>query len=405
MTAHKSEALEGALHKASGTKASWYRGWNISEESRSAYRESSRLSREAKKAAENAATVPIWPLFKANLRPELLMPQQKSNGLRVLSLFSGGGGLDLGFDLAGFRHVASYERLLFACVTLKNNRPEWSVFSGDEGDVTAVDWKEYEGKVDIIQGGPPCQPFSHAGRQKGADDARDMFPEFVRSVLEIRPKAFVAENVPGLATPKFVNYVQETILTPLGQDYNIRLKILDASSFGVPQKRRRLFFVGIRKELDKIWNPPEPTHVWNPESSGAENYSLFSSSLPECMGARRALGLPAMGFDDLAPTIRSGLTGPRHTTSILSSTSAARAWEALGLWPNGVAVSREKARRFPTKNGSFRLAVQDCALLQAFPSNWLFDGAVYKQLGQIGNAVAPPVAYHVARSVEDALNS
>jgi DNA (cytosine-5)-methyltransferase 1 len=121
------------------------------------------------------------------------------------------------------------------------------------------------------------------------------------------------------------------------------------------------------------------------------------------MGVRDALGLPAIGFDALAPTIRSGFTGPRHTTSILSSVSAQRVWERLQIWPNGVAASREAARQFVSKNGHFRLSVQDCALIQGFPATWRFHGAVYVALGQIGNAVAPPVAYAIARALTQAI--
>ncbi len=119
---------------------------------------------------------------------------------------------------------------------------------------------------------------------------------------------------------------------------------------------------------------------------------------------RTALGLPDIGIDGLAPTVRSTLTGPRHTTSILSSVSAQRAWAELQIWPNGVAKSRSLAARFPPENGHFRLAVADVALLQGFPSWWQFHGAAYMALGQIGNSVAPPVGYRVGLAVADALN-
>lgn len=123
------------------------------------------------------------------------------------------------------------------------------------------------------------------------------------------------------------------------------------------------------------------------------------------MGMREALGLPDIGVDDLSPTIRSSLTGPRHTTSILSSVSARRKFEQLQIWPNGVALTREAAHKFVAPNGHFRLAVQDVALLQGFPDDWPWVGAAYMALGQIGNAVPPPLAYAVAESVSAALTS
>jgi len=123
------------------------------------------------------------------------------------------------------------------------------------------------------------------------------------------------------------------------------------------------------------------------------------------MGMRQALGLPDIGFDDLSPTIRSTLTGPRHTTSILNSVSARQRFERLQIWPNGVASSREQAHRFVTPNGHFRLSVPDVALIQGFPDDWPWVGATYMTLGQIGNAVPPPLAYAVASSVAKAITA
>jgi len=118
---------------------------------------------------------------------------------------------------------------------------------------------------------------------------------------------------------------------------------------------------------------------------------------------REALGLSDIGYDTIAPTLRCTLTGPRSTTSILSSTSAQAVWNSIGIWPNGVQSTREKASAFPTKNNTFRLSVADCALLQGFPEDWAFNGPVYKALGQIGNSGAPPMAYNIAKSIAQVL--
>ena len=335
------------------------------------------------------------------------MPKRRSTGLRTLSLFSGGGGLDLGFDRAGFNHVASYELLAVAAETLRLNRPRWTVFGGADGDVRKVDWRAYKGNVDVVHGGPPCQPFSSSGRQLGKDDVRDMWPEFVRAVLQIEPLAFVAENVPALRAAKFESYVQSTILEPLGSKYSVTSFEINAESVGVPQVRRRVIFVGFRNpKAAAKYAVPEPTHLpLAIDPVGRQQGMLFAATdeRPRCVGARYALGLSDIGFDALAPTLRSGLTGPRHTTSVVSSVSAHRTWDRLGIWPNGVALNREKAREFVARNGGFRLSVADCALLQGFPEDWKISGAVYMAIGQIGNAVAPPVGYALARSVAKAL--
>jgi DNA (cytosine-5)-methyltransferase 1 len=117
------------------------------------------------------------------------------------------------------------------------------------------------------------------------------------------------------------------------------------------------------------------------------------------MGARAALGLSDIGYDALAPTLRSGLTGPRHTTSVVNSATALKQWNTLQIWPNGVAEDREKASAFVAKNGHFRLSIPDCMLLQGFPADWPIRGTVYKALGLIGNSVAPPMGYRVAQVV------
>ena len=402
------------LYGKSGTDTPWYKGWDhLSEDDRDVYRQRSAKSSLAKRNAERGeGGEPVHPLYSPRLDPNALMPQRDANGLRSLSLFSGGGGMDLGFDRAGYEHIASYELLSFAGETLKHNRPTWNVKSGPDGDVTKVDWKQYRGLIDVIHGGPPCQPFSTAGHQAGKDDARDMFPEFVRAVLEITPLAFVAENVPGLSQGKFASYINDVIVKPLAKFYEIKTFFLSAASFGVPQNRRRMIFVGIHKSIkNRTFVPPTPTHSFGHfdnkllERGRREAVGLFDDidSIQRSMGVREALGLPETGFDALSPTLRCTLTGPRHTTSIISSVAAQKVWSQLDVWPNGVAATRSKAQHFVASNGHYRLSVPECALLQGFPETWQFNGAVYKALGQIGNSVAPPMAYAIGVAVADTL--
>lgn len=380
-----------------GTEAPWYQGRDLTEEQRATYRATSRLSHRAKlKALSGDGPEPLHPVNVPNFDPANLMPMVEDHGLAALSLFSGGGGLDLGIDRAGFGHVASYDTLEAAGATLSLNRPEWTVRAGVEGDVKSVDWQQHRGAADVLHGGPPCQPFSTAGRQKGARDGRNLLPDFVRSVLAVRPQAFVAENVAALAGPKFQNYRRRSFYGPLAKTYHVATFLMSAHDFGVPQRRRRVVFVGFRRKRDFArFVAPTPSHHMPGEPV---------DGLAPTLGVRAVLGLPDTGYDALAPTIRSTLTGPRHTTSILSSASAQRAWAKLGIWPNGVASNRAAASSFPAKNGDFRLSVADCGLLQGFPENWRFEGATYMALGQIGNSVAPPVAYAVGVAVAEALH-
>jgi DNA (cytosine-5)-methyltransferase 1 len=384
-----------SLYRAKGVEARWYRGWDLTDSERDRFRQNTLASQAAKaRAVRGECDQPKHPIPVPRLRAEDLMPPMPQNGLKALSLFSGAGGLDLGFDRAGFEHVASFEIMKEAADVLRAARPSWMVYGGAEGDVCHVNWAKFRGLVDVLHGGPPCQPFSHAGRRSGANDVRDMFPELVRAIKAIRPRAFVAENVRGLATEKFKKYVTQTILRPLSGLYHVRTFTLNAADFGVPQRRQRVWFVGFRDVADaERFQPPSATHAGSEAVSGQ----------PRTMGTRAALGLPDIGYDALAPTLRSGLTGPRHTTSVVNSVTALKQWGDLKIWPNGVALDREAASAFVAKEGHFRLSIADCMLLQGFPSDWPLSGPVYRALGFIGNAVPPPMAYSVAGALARAL--
>lgn len=366
--------------------------YQISEKRRAEYREISKRSKERKEKALLGNGIKI--IHKPNtpkFDPDTLLKSLKKNGLRCLSLFSGGGGFDLGFERAGFSHVACYEILEICGKTLNKNLKNSQINTGTDGDVKTANWKQYKNKVDIIHGGPPCQPFSIAGDQKGQLDERDMWPYFIKAVLEIEPKCFIAENVPGLLDEKFEEYVKDVIENPLKNKYFLKKFILKAEDFGVPQTRSRIFFVGFKNKKDyEKFKIPEPTHT---KKGGLNLYSA------EVMGAREALGLTDIGFDCSAPTIRSGFTGPRNTTGVINSSASLKVWDKLQIWPNGVQKNRDLSSRFPPENRHFRLSIQDCALLQGFPESWSFEGAVYQVLGQIGNSVCPPVSYNLAKAV------
>jgi len=234
-----------------------------------------------------------------------------------------------------------------------------------------------------------------------------MFPELVRAVLEVEPRAFVAENVTGLATTRFRRYISDTIFKPLSRKYQIEMFTLEAASFGVPQRRKRVFLIGFQRKADaQRFARPQGTHTFDRDIAGG--LLAGTREVPELlrtMGAREALGLPDIGYDSLAPTIRSGLTGPRHTTSVLNSVTAKKQWSALRIWPNGVGETREAAAMFPAAGGHYRLSIPDCMVLQGFPEDWPIKPPVYQALGLIGNSVAPPMGYHVALAVARSLGA
>lgn len=372
--------------------------YDLTLEQRDRYRATSLRSKARKEEMlrNHNVDTPIEGVELTNrLDPNDLMPALRQNGLSCLSLFSGGGGLDLGFERAGFEHRASFEILDICGETLRENRPMWEVHSGSiDGDVRHARFTTFRG-VDVVHGGPPCQPFSIAGKQAGAEDPRNMWPDFVRCVLQARPRAFVAENVPGILDRKFEDFVAQNILAPLDGFYTIFKFKLSAHDFGVPQARKRVFFVGFRAARDAArWVQPSPTH--------GDIGTIFDDVLPRNT-MRLSLGLPDIGRDDLSPTLRSGFTGPRNTTGVVNSKASMKVWNDMQIWPNGVQRNRSLAAAYIPENGHFRMSIDDCALLQGFPEDWRFSGAVYQALGQIGNSVCPPVAYAVARQVAIAL--
>ncbi len=369
--------------------------YDISPERREEYRQTSIRSQQRKRNLLRTSLGAVRT-YIPRLDPSTLMPKLASNHLGALSLFSGGGGLDVGFEHAGFEHLASYDVLEICGSTLRRNRPRWNVNSGEDGDVTGVDWKRYRGAVDVLHGGPPCQPFSIAGKRMGAKDSRNMWPAYVAAVLAMKPRVFIAENVTGLMDRAFGSFVDENILKPLQTKYVICTFRLSADEFGVPQGRKRVFMVGfINKQDAARFTAPNPTH---------SVLANRTQAIRPPNKARFALGLNNIGFDALAPTLRSGFTGPRNTTGVLNSKASLLIWNKLKIWPNGVQPTRDLAARFKPENGHYRLSVAECALLQGFPLDWSFEGPVYQALGQIGNSVCPPVAYWVGRAVSSALS-
>lgn len=209
-----------------------------------------------------------------------------------VELFAGAGGLALGASLAGVSPKAVIEWNKDACATLKANQQlqnplmaDWPLY---EGDVRDYDFTRLN-NVDIVAGGPPCQPFSLGGKHKGHNDKRDMFPAAIDVVRKMRPKAFLFENVKGLARSAFINYLQYTLLQLAFPEilkkenenwlehlarlkiekisgkspelsYDVAFKIINAADYGIPQKRERLFIIGFRRDLDVSWSFPKPTH-------------------------------------------------------------------------------------------------------------------------------------------------
>ncbi len=176
---------------------------------------------------------------------------------KSIEICAGAGGQALGLEMAGFSHVALIEYEKEYCACLQANRPHWNVFCMD---VHHFDGKPYRGQIDLLAGGVPCPPFSVAGRQLGADDERDLFPQVLRLVEEIAPRAVMIENVRGLLDPKFDTYRNRILQTLQDLGYRPHIQLLHASDYGVPQFRPRVVIVGIQNELAGLFHFPAKSY-------------------------------------------------------------------------------------------------------------------------------------------------
>lgn len=352
--------------------------------------------------------------------------------LQSIELFSGAGGLALGLYQAGFHHSALYEWNASAVETLLYNQsmgfPALQDCKIVRGDVRDVDFRKHQG-ADLVAGGPPCQPFSMGGKAAGVNDMRDMFPQAVRAVAEIQPRAFIFENVRGLLRPAFSNYVEfirlqmefptfpistnvnwEKNLARLqrhkersgdhveGLHYRVHLHQANAADYGVPQQRHRVFFVGFRSDVETQWSFPQPTHSDDPERVGSKTgqklkpWTTLEDAIgdlphPSTSGAKKWLN------HDLQKGAR---TYPGHTGSALDRPAKALKAGAHGV-PGG-----ENMILFPDNTVRY-LSVRESARVQTFPDNYAFLGSWTEAMRQLGNAVPVELARKVALSVANAL--
>lgn len=388
--------------------------------------------------------------------------QSLSSTLKSVELFAGAGGLALGTHAAGFRHVALIEWDNNACDTMRaNKRRGLGMLRGTEivkGDVREYDFRSHRGEVDLVSGGPPCQPFSIGGKHRGFEDARNMFPEAVRAVREIQPKAFLFENVKGLTRSSFSNYFNYIIqhlrypnlrrkgdeewtdhLARLekyhtsgkyrGLQYNVVPQLLNAANFGVPQRRERILIVGVRADLGIHFSFPLATHeedalLFEQWVSGDywERHRVPKSKRPSMPGRlERRVGRLRSLFPTafLRPwrTVRDAISDlPRitegeaciHTPNHYLNPGA-RVYAGHDGSPFDTPAKTLKAGDHGVPGGENMLrfddgrvryfSVRECARLQTFPDSWVFEGSWTESMRQLGNAVPVRLVEIVARDL------
>lgn len=382
--------------------------------------------------------------------------------MKCVELYAGAGGLAMGVHLAGFEPQAVVEWDKWACDTIRENGaggyPLVAGWNVHEGDVRAFDWESVGEGIDLLAGGPPCQPFSMGGKHKAHDDTRDMFPATVDIVRRLRPRAFIVENVKGLTRSAFANYYQYILLQlsfpevakHKGEDwtghfrrlqkekasgkaigkgltYNVVPTLVNAADYGIPQKRERVFIVGFRSDLEVEWSFPKPTHgfdallydqfvsgdYWkrhgikkpaNHEKHAARIRSLEKNppdTLPWRTVRDALAGLPdprtKAAKDFLNHRFQDGAkVYPGHTGSPLDLPA-----KTLKAGDHGVPGGENMLVR---EDGSVRyFTVREAARIQTFPDGYRFHGSWTETMRQLGNAVPVMLGRIVAASVAERL--
>lgn len=306
--------------------------------------------------------------------------------LTCVEICAGAGGQALGLAMAGFVHVALVEYEEDYCKVLKANRPEWNVICADVHD---FDGTPYKG-VDLLAGGVPCPPFSVAGKQLGQDDERDLFPEAIRLIREIKPRSVMLENVRGFLDSGFETYRNHIFQSIKDLGYVTHIKLLNASNFGVPQLRPRVVIIGMRKDQFGAFAYPED----KPDSAktvGETLYDLMAEN--KWAGAKRW----AEQANRIAPTLVGG--SKKHGGPDLGPTRARNAWAELGIDGRGIADAAPE----PEFEGMPRLTSRMMARIQGFPDTWTFGNRKTIACRMIGNAFPPPVAKAVGEQIKECL--
>ena len=395
-------------------------------------------------------------------------PGVRHMALKSIELFAGAGGLALGTSLAGFEGIAAVEWDRWACDTLEENRdrgfPLLKGLQVERGDVRDFDFAGVPQSVDLLSGGPPCQPFSIGGKGRGFNDDRDMFNAFADAVAILKPRAFIIENVRGLTREAFANYLQyiehrvsmpeigpksgeawpdhlrrlereQTSKGDRGVRYSVSRRLYNAADFGAPQKRHRVFIVGFREDQDVSWAFPEPTHsadvLMHDQWVSGEYWDRHKVAKGHRPGSApitsRRLDLLRQrnDFDGLSAwrTVRDALEGlpePRRDgreggIANHRYQAGAKAYpghtgspidqpsKALKAGAHGVPGGENMMVK---PDGSVRyFTAREAARIQTFPDGYVFHGAWSETMRQLGNAVPVVLAQAVSKSVAERLLS
>jgi len=314
----------------------------------------------------------------------------EQSNFNFVDLFAGCGGLSLGIKQAGFNKLADVEILPFAVETLKYNFPETKHFSGD---IAEFDVKEYTDgkKVHLVVGGPPCQGFSVAGKRNPDDERNFLFEQYHRVVEELKPWFFILENVPGILTLKDGHFYQEIIKGFNDLGYEVSVRILESADYGAPQLRTRAIFIGNRFGLKN----PYPKTIFNPEQYKSIDDAISDlEDMPRNSEINHDWTKHSPEFEERISKVPPG--GSLYETFRDAFKRQRKGQPSMTIKENhgGTHIHYTLNRCISTR---------EMARLQTFPDDFIFKGTYKEGFKQVGNAVPPILAKHIALAIMESI--
>lgn len=334
--------------------------------------------------------------------------------MNIISLFSGCGGLDLGFERAGFNIPVANEFDKTIWATFKANHPQTHLIEGDVRQVTRKDIEPFlSGEVDGIIGGPPCQSWSEAGALRGIEDARgQLFYDYIRLLTEFRPKFFLAENVSGMLANRHSEAVQNILKLFREAGYNVSLTLVNAKDYGVAEERKRVFYIGFRDDLDVQFKFPQGSTAEDDKKLTLRDiiWDLQDTAVPAG---------PKNHHNPAAVNNNEYYTG--DFSSIFMSRNRVKSWDEQAFTvqasgrqcqlhpqaPKMVKMDKDVCRFVKGQEHLYRrMTIREVARVQGFPDDFRF---VYEETNNaykmIGNAVPVNLAYEIACGIRTALEN
>lgn len=310
--------------------------------------------------------------------------------LKTVALFAGCGGLDLGFENAGFEIIWANDNNKKIEDTYNYNHKKTKLVIDSIVNINSSDIPD----CDVIIGGPPCQSWSLAGAMKGKEDSRgQLFYEYVRIIKDKKPKAFVAENVKGIVSKAHINSFNEIVDMFKECGYTVTYKVVNAKDYGVPQDRERVFIIGIRNDIQRNYRFPEPTH-------NKGNYV----TLKEAIGDLR--NNPGEWMEGSFSPIFMSRNRRRSWNEVAFTVQASG--RQTQIHPDSPEMEKLDKDKWQFKNDSGkivrRMSVRECARIQTFPDDFKFlSSSLNENYKMIGNAVPVRLAEAVANSLMECI--